>query len=814
MRWLAVLALVLHCGCSLTRTEPLDRLLEAARGEFLAGELPNAQASVERGLSLAESRRDLFFQWQFRLLRAEILLNNTRAQESVAQLGESVPPGLRFAPLAARKLMLQAQALSILGHADQSVNLLTEARRAAEAAQAVDVLAEIEILLGSQAGKSQHYDAAEHLLRSALNRARLLHSPHLEASALVNLGLIRFRRHRYDEAAGFFEEASLRAGPRLQVLYSVAQGNLGICYSDLGEYDRAIQIYNRSVALHEHSGSKFYLRYYLAEAGHVYLLKGEWKTAIPYLQRALAIDSEMGRTADAAVWAGNLSAVYSELGDWQNAATLNSEAIRLKTSAGVKTLFYNSLNSARIAAGQGDSDEAIHLYQQALADGNDDPSVIWAAHEGLGAIALQQHQSAEAVRQFEAAIDVVEKTRSDLLRTEFKLPFLTRLIQFYGEYVDTLIDQNQFDRGLAVADSSRAQILAERYDSPAARRLAPDAFHALARQSNSVLLSYWLGPARSHAWVVTGTEIHHVELPPAAQIEPLVREYQDAIERRLADPLRTRIPAGDRLYQLLIQPLRAWIPAGSRVILTPDGALHGLNFESLPLPGDTPRYLIQEVTLSLAPSLALLAGKPPDSHPAHRLLLLGDPITNDPAFPALTNAPAEIAAVSRRFGGDANVVLSREAATPDAWRKSGPGAFSAIHFTTHAVANRESPLDSAVLLSTGKLYARDVMDVPLTADLVTFSACRGVGLRTYSGEGLVGFSWAFLRAGARNVIAGLWDVNDQSTAILMDTLYAELAAGKRPADALRTAKLSLIANPGNLHKPYYWAPFQLYTVAP
>jgi CHAT domain-containing protein len=106
------------------------------------------------------------------------------------------------------------------------------------------------------------------------------------------------------------------------------------------------------------------------------------------------------------------------------------------------------------------------------------------------------------------------------------------------------------------------------------------------------------------------------------------------------------------------------------------------------------------------------------------------------------------------------------------------------------------------------------MDVPLTADLVTFSACSGVGLRTYSGEGLVGFSWAFLRAGARNVVAGLWDVNDQSTAILMDTLYAELAAGKRPADALRTAKLSLIANPGNLHKPYYWAPFQLYTVAP
>jgi CHAT domain-containing protein len=119
-----------------------------------------------------------------------------------------------------------------------------------------------------------------------------------------------------------------------------------------------------------------------------------------------------------------------------------------------------------------------------------------------------------------------------------------------------------------------------------------------------------------------------------------------------------------------------------------------------------------------------------------------------------------------------------------------------------------------VLLSGGKLYARDVMDLPLHADLVTVSACRGAGQRAYSGEGLVGFAWAFLHAGARHVIAGLWDVNDQSTAGLMNSLYRELAAGKRPADALRTAKLAMIESKGNLKKPYYWAPFQLYTVAP
>jgi CHAT domain-containing protein len=443
--------------------------------------------------------------------------------------------------------------------------------------------------------------------------------------------------------------------------------------------------------------------------------------------------------------------------------------------------------------------------------------VVWEAQEGLGALALRRHQPAEAARHFEAAVSMVEKTRSDLLRTEFKLPFLTRLIRLYQQYVETLVEQRQFDRALAVADSSRAQVLAERSGSAPGRRLQPDAFRALARQTGSILVSYWLGPVHSYAWVVDSRDVHHLELPPVSEIEPLVRDYQEAVERRLADPLRTRIPAGERLYQLLIAPLRPWIPAGSRVVATLDGPLHGLNLESLPMPpleaDGLPRYWIQDVTLAIAPSLALLAERPVRPG-TPRLLLLGDPTSSDPAFPALSHAAGEIESVTRRFGGRDQVVLVREAATPEAYRAAGPGRFSAIHFTAHAVANRESPLDSAVLLSGGKLYAREVMDVPLTADLVTVSACRGVGLRTYSGEGLVGFAWAFLRAGARHVIAGLWDVNDQSTAALMDVLYRELAAGKPPAAALRAAKLSLIESQGNLRKPYYWAPFQLYTVTP
>jgi CHAT domain-containing protein len=93
---------------------------------------------------------------------------------------------------------------------------------------------------------------------------------------------------------------------------------------------------------------------------------------------------------------------------------------------------------------------------------------------------------------------------------------------------------------------------------------------------------------------------------------------------------------------------------------------------------------------------------------------------------------------------------------------------------------------------------------------VTISACYSTGKRTYSGEGLVGLSWAFLRAGSHNVIGALWDVSDASTPQIMDALYGELKKGKSPGAALRAAKLSALHG-SDFKRPFYWAPFQLYS---
>jgi CHAT domain-containing protein len=271
--------------------------------------------------------------------------------------------------------------------------------------------------------------------------------------------------------------------------------------------------------------------------------------------------------------------------------------------------------------------------------------------------------------------------------------------------------------------------------------------------------------------------------------------------------------AANALYSALLAPAHNLIPPGSNVVIVPDGALHNLNFETLPVPGTPPHYWIDDAVVSVAPSL-MIKGDSDSRVDLKSILLIGNPDTATPDYPKLPNAGAEIIKVRNRLARLQNTVYDGANANPNAYRASNPGSFSAIHFAAHATANATNPMESAIILSpaenTFKLYARDVAQIPLHADLVTISACRGAGARVYSGEGIVGFTWAFLQAGARHVIAGLWDVTDLSTAEMMDQLYDNLGSGKSAAVALREAKLSLIHAPGNFHKPYYWGPFQLY----
>jgi len=364
-----------------------------------------------------------------------------------------------------------------------------------------------------------------------------------------------------------------------------------------------------------------------------------------------------------------------------------------------------------------------------------------------------------------------------------------------------------------VAESSRARVLAERLgrDVEPARFSDAAALQASARRSGASVLAYWLAPKRSFAWIITPTIVRRVDLPPAAEIETLVTAYRGVVEHSVADPMEE--PAGRALWEKLVAPVAREIPPQARVVVVPDGPLHRLNLETLPVLGATPHYWVEDVELAVAPSVAMAMSAGAGGHAPGSLLLIGAPDYKSAGYQPLPGAAAEVEELRKRFSSASPDVITGKDASPASYRAADPARYSLIHFAAHAEANSEKPLESAVVLSRAgdsfKLYARDVIDVPIHADLVTLSGCRSAGARAYAGEGLMGFAWAFLRAGARAVVAGLWDVSDGVTAPLMAHFYDGVLAKRPPAAALRDAKLHLVRE-GRYRRPFYWGAFQTY----
>jgi CHAT domain-containing protein/tetratricopeptide (TPR) repeat protein len=141
-----------------------------------------------------------------------------------------------------------------------------------------------------------------------------------------------------------------------------------------------------------------------------------------------------------------------------------------------------------------------------------------------------------------------------------------------------------------------------------------------------------------------------------------------------------------------------------------------------------------------------------------------------------------------------------------------------VHFATHGVINTTRPELSGLALSLvdeegrtrdGFLRLNTIYNLRLSADLVVLSACQTALGKEVAGEGLVGLTRGFMYAGARRVIASLWQVSDVATAELMKKFYAGLLQRRLSASsALRHAQLEMSRDP-RWSAPYYWAGFVL-----
>jgi CHAT domain-containing protein len=531
----------------------------------------------------------------------------------------------------------------------------------------------------------------------------------------------------------------------------------------------------------------------------------------------------------------DLARIYIREGRSEDADRYAQDALALAQRTGNRLDFLEcSLLQGQAAVLRHDWQRGAVLLEMVSASPDSQTSRKWQAQHALGNMYEAKGEPASAERSYAAALALVEGARADLHQEVSQLTFLENAASIYDDYIHLLVSEGKTEEALEAADWSRARTLQQGLGAIAkgdgkAKSSAPEIAGApklketeIAREANASLLFYWLGEKQSYLWAISGQQTRLITLPPRSAIEPVMERYRRAI-LSLKEPLRE----GDgevaadaaSLYRTLIAPASSQLAPGRPVVLFVDGAMGQLNLESLVVPSAAPHYWIEDATVLSAPSIRMFAEAARDGRRAAkasaRMLLFGDTVSPGPDFPALPMAALEMEKVRRSFPGSATAFQGANA-TPDAYLASGPEHFDYIHFVTHGTASRTDPLESAVILSPGassdgyKLYAREILKHPIDARLVTISACNSSGSKSFAGEGLVGLSWAFMRAGAHNAIGSLWEVSDASTPELMDALYAGLQRGEEPASALRAAKLSLIRSGGRFTRPFYWAPFQLY----
>jgi len=794
-----------------------------------------AGAGKARAEVAANSHIDPSWQWRYRLLEADALLKQERMEDVVSRLsGDTFFPAT--GDLAIKRNLILSRAHHYLDRAQDSDRELQEARRLAESSHSPligDVLRS-EALAERDAG---HWKAALDKLDASLAVARQHGDRWLEALDLVSLGFIDLQNEHYDQAALLSRQA-VNAAQSLQARAQIQQGlgNLGWAYYNLGDFDGALVQFQEAERRAREVGNATFRVRWLQDAGLAQYKLGNLADARHSDEQALEAATSMPAAESADLIANiesNLALLLVQQRDY-DAAKLHSDraADAARQSKDVNVAAYATLTQALVATRQPGAEDAERLYLQAHRT-TTDQEIRMSVENALANLYRGRRQSRDAESWYRWSIQTFEERRATVTDEAMRLPAFAYGESLYRDYAEFLIDSRRPLEALHVLDDGRARTLAEGLGYSGAQAPSLGAagldFQRLARQLDAPILFYSLGPAKSHVWVVTGRETRVFDLAGQQDIRSQVEEYQRSILKS-GDPLRAGSVPAQALYESLVRPAAAMIPPGARVYVIPDGILHGLNFETLIRPvGSGFKYWIEDVTVITASSIRLLtrpreamagspgAGSGGGGGERQDLLLIGDPVKASSEFEPLPNAADEMRRVLQHFDGMRQTVWGQARAVPSAYTSGGPERYRYVHFVAHGTASRSSPLDSAVILSPMpgkseefKLYARDVVRHPLTARLVTISACYGAGVRTYAGEGMVGLAWAFLRAGAHNVIGTLWQADDGATPLLMDHLYAELQAGAAPEAALRSAKLALIHSPSVYRKPLYWGAFQLY----
>ncbi len=329
---------------------------------------------------------------------------------------------------------------------------------------------------------------------------------------------------------------------------------------------------------------------------------------------------------------------------------------------------------------------------------------------------------------------------------------------------------------------------------------------------DQTLVSYVMDSNKIYQLMVSGEEISFLQLANSEQAYLEIREAIRHYNQMFGSPaiINNDIPAFINASNSLYRYLK--LPKRQNLVIVPDGILAFVPFQTLLVSTTRTQdfskmpFLVWDTSLSY-------------------LLSLGDYLKEEIPLPAKSSVLGifpvfkgtsrelgysvyEAEAIASLFSGE--MLMESDATAKNFIDKSAAPAI--LHISTHALGGTFQD-DPYLLFFDREMDMQELYTLQLSSSLVVLSACdTGVG-KYLKGEGALSLARGFQYAGAENVLFSLWQVNDKSTAELMELYYGNLhkTHSRNLSLALAGRDYLMDENIDNIQKsPYYWGAFVYY----
>jgi CHAT domain-containing protein len=330
--------------------------------------------------------------------------------------------------------------------------------------------------------------------------------------------------------------------------------------------------------------------------------------------------------------------------------------------------------------------------------------------------------------------------------------------------------------------------------------------------SNQTIVSYFVGAKTVYQFIISKEKIAFKKLVNSEidfnDFLESIRSYNHFFNN--PNTINNDIPLFAKTSLTLFKRLQ--LPKAENLIIIPDGILVFVPFQTL-LTKKTQTFqysempfLLFESKIAYAVSLRMYCKKTIPFEENQSVLGV---------FPVFKNTPQELSYSIFEAEAIANLfpteLLMESQASATAFIGKAK-KHSILHISTHALGGTFSS-DPSIQFYDRSLSIEELYGLNLKSQLVILSACdTGIG-KVIKGEGALSLARSFQYAGASNILFSLWQVNDKSTAQLMEYYYQNLKQTHSRNFSLHLANLDYLKDEtidNSRKSPYFWGAFIYY----